>query len=390
MMTVIERRWREHFGDQTSRVLTVKAPGRVNIIGEHTDYNDGFVFPAAIDKFIAMAGTLREDNLVRVYSVDFDEEVTFSLDDHPKNAEHSWLTYLAGVARLMRERGLNVRGMDLAVAGTIPQGSGLSSSAALEMAMTYMIQALHGFVLPPFEAIKLCQRVEHEFVGVKCGIMDQYISCLGKNGQALLIDCRTLDYTPVPLLKPGVKLVITNCKVKHNLADSAYNERRQQCEDATKFFSKKTGVEKVALRDVTPEEFKLYSAELPEILRKRAEHVIFENKRVLDGMEMLKEGNLEQFGMLMYQSHYSLKDLYEVSCAEIDVLVSAARGVEGVYGSRITGGGFGGCTVSLVRAESLESFITSVGDKYRQTVGIDPEFYICDVVDGAECLNQLR
>lgn len=383
----IEKAWHQHFGEESAQVKVVQAPGRVNVLGEHTDYNEGFVFPAAIDKYINMAGGLREDREVRIYSVDLHEEAAFSLDNIVRNEAQPWVNYLTGVMQLVEGRGHTLRGMNLAVAGNIPLGAGLSSSAALEMATAYMLQALHGFALPPMETVRLCQRTENEFVGVNCGIMDQYISCLGQAGHALLIDCRSLDYTSVPLLESGVKLVITNSKVKHNLIDSAYNQRRQECEEAVAFFTRTTGEEKRSLRDVTLDEFKAHREAMPEALRKRTEHVINENQRVLDGVEALRKGDLSQFGALMYQSHFSLKDLYEVSCRELDILVMTSRMVEGVYGSRMTGGGFGGCMVSLARAEVVETLITYVEEKYRAKTGITPEFYICDVVDGAERLN---
>lgn len=384
---LIEREWHNHFGDAASEVKVVQAPGRVNVLGEHTDYNDGFVLPAAIDKYISIAGALREDPEVKVYSVDLREEASFSLDDIARSNTHPWVNYLAGVMQLLQTRGMALRGMNLAVTGNIPQGAGLSSSAAMEMATAYMVQVLHGFALSPLELVRLCQGAENEFVGVNCGVMDQYISCLGKAGHALLIDCRSLDYTPVPLLETGLKIVITNSKVKHNLVDSAYNQRREECEEAVAFFSHAVGEEKRALRDVNLEEFRRYRDGMPEVLRKRAEHVINENQRVLDGVEALRRGDLAQFGALMYQSHFSLKGLYEVSCRELDILVMTSRMVEGVYGSRMTGGGFGGCMVSLARAEVVETLITYVEEKYREKTGIAPDFYICDVVDGAETLN---
>lgn len=388
MALLIEKQLTQQFGDTGNPVFVVRAPGRVNMIGEHTDYNDGFVFPAAIDKYITIAGSLRSDRLLQLYSADFDEIAQFSLDAVIPDQGHPWANYVAGVTQLFLQRGLPLCGMNLAISGTIPQGAGLSSSAALEMATAYIIQALHQLELSPVDTIQLCQRAENEFVGVNCGIMDQYISCLGEKGSALLIDCRSLEATPIPLLQPGVKLVVTNTKVKHSLVDSAYNRRRAECEEAATFFAQRTGKQVPALRDVSPEEFTLVGAELPENLRKRAMHVIFENQRVLAGVEALKAGDLPQFGSLMYQSHTSLQNLYEVSCAELDLLVTLARKVEGVYGSRMTGGGFGGCTVTLIRAEAIESFITYLGEKYTAKTGITPEFYICDVVDGAHRKNR--
>lgn len=389
-MTTIERQLIERLGEGISPTKVVRAPGRVNVIGEHTDYNDGFVFPAAIDKYITMAGNLRDDGKLKIYSAQFDEVASFDLANISPDGEHPWANYIAGVCKLIAEHGHSLQGMNLAVTGNIPQGAGLSSSAALEMATAYMVQSLHGFELPSVEIIKLCQRAENQFVGVNCGIMDQFICCQGKKGQALLIDCRSLEATPVPLLKSGFKLVISNTKVKHSLVDSEYNRRRQECEEAVVRLRELIGAPKQALRDVSVAEFEQYGKALPETLRMRAEHVIRENQRVLDGVEALRRGDLAYFGALMYQSHYSLQHEYAVSCPELDLMVLYARQVEGVYGSRMTGGGFGGSTVTLVRTEVVESYITYANDKYVKKTGITPEFYICDVVDGAAVLNPLR
>lgn len=387
---LIEKHFRAHFGDSEAAPRVVRAPGRVNVIGEHTDYNDGFVFPAAIDKYITIAGTARPDRTVRAYSVDYDEEVSFSLEVLERNPAHPWANYLIGVIRFLGELGISLRGMNLAVSGTVPQGAGLSSSAALEMATAYMVQTLHGTALDPRELIRLCQRAENEFIGVNCGIMDQYISCLGKKGHALLLDCRSLDSRPIPLLPAGVKLVVANTRVKHSLAASAYNERRRECEEAAARLEKILAKPIKTLRDITLDEFEQVSAALPEVVRRRAEHVLRENRRVLEGVQALEEGDLAGFGVRMYQSHHSLRMHYEVSCPELDWLVQFARQVEGVYGSRMTGGGFGGCTVSLVRAEAVESLITYLAEKYGKKTGITPEFYICDAVDGAEAVNPLK
>lgn len=387
---LIEKHYRAHFGENLSPVRVVRAPGRVNVMGEHTDYNEGFVFPAAINQYITIAGTTREDRLIQMYSVDHDEEVILSLDALERDRVHPWANYLTGVIRLLGESGIMLQGMNLAISGNIPQGAGLSSSAALEMATAYMVQILHATSCEPGELIRLCQRAENEFVGVNCGIMDQYISCLGKKGHALLIDCRSLDATAIPLLPTGVKLVVANTRVKHSLVASAYNQRRQECEEATTQLAAILNRPVRALRDVTPEELERSASILPETLCKRAEHVIMENRRVLEGVQALEAGDLYAFGARMYQSHYSLQYHYEVSCPELDWMVQFARRVEGVYGSRMTGGGFGGCTVSLVRAEAVESLITYLAEKYPQKTGVIPEFYICDAVDGAQAINPLK
>lgn len=378
-----------HFGQQAGDIGIVQAPGRVNVIGEHTDYNDGFVFPAAIDKYMTIVGQLRNDKKIKIYSIDLDDEAEFDVDLIEKNSDSvlSWANYFAGIVKLMKERGIEVKGMNLAFTGNIPLGSGLSSSAALEIATAYIIKALHSVEISPIEIVKLCQQAENEFVGVNCGIMDQFISCLGQRGQALLIDCRSLDFESIPLLNPDLSLVVANTNVKHNLAESNYNQRRQECEMAVELLSQLAGKDIKALRDVTPEELEQYKNLIDSTIYKRAEHVVHENQRVLKGVEALKENDLAQFGQLMYQSHQSLKDLYQVSCVELDLMVDLAQSVEGVYGSRMTGGGFGGCTVSLVKKDHADEFVRFVGEKYFEQTGIQPEFYICNVVDGAEIAN---
>ncbi len=372
---------------ETGVIKVISAPGRINMIGEHTDYNDGFVLPAAIDKYVTLVGALRNDRLVKIYSQDLDDYTQFSLDMIKPDNEHPWVNYLAGVIYLFLTRGYVLRGMNLAFTGNIPIGTGLSSSAALEVATAYLLKSLHEIEISPIEIIKLCQRAENDFVGVKCGIMDQYISCLGRGGQALLIDCRTLEAKPVPLLNHQVGLVIANTKVKHNLVESGYNQRKQECEEAVKLLSELIGERKRALRDVTIEEFAMYGHRLPELIGRRAKHVINENQRVLTGMTALTQGKFIEFGKLMIESHQSLRNLYQVSCSELDLMVDLACQVRGVYGSRMTGGGFGGCTVSLVQTEQVTEFVKFVGDGYVQRTGIKPEFYICSVVDGAELAN---
>lgn len=376
----------KHFGQQFNLVKVVQAPGRVNVIGEHTDYNDGFVFPAAIDKFITIAGALRDDQIIKIYSLDYQEESQFHLSQIIQDQEHLWANYLAGVIMLLQERGLKLQGMNLIFTGTIPNGAGLSSSAAIEVATAYLVKSLHQIEISPIEIVQLCQRAENEFVGMNCGIMDQYISCLGMKDHALLLDCRSLESTPVPLFNAEMKLVVANTNVRHNLIESGYNQRCRECEAAVRLFSQLTAVKKDTLRDVTVAEFRKYGDKIENTIRMRAEHVIFENQRVVAGVAALQEGNLKKFGELMYQSHASLKDLYQVSCSELDLLVDLAKQVNGVYGSRMTGGGFGGCTVSIVKADQVESFISYVGKEYEMATGIKPEFYNCQVVDGADRL----
>lgn len=376
----------QQFG-QNDNIQVVTAPGRVNVIGEHTDYNDGFVFPVAIDKYVHMAGSLRDDRVIKVYSVDLEDSAEFRMDEIKPDGKHSWANYSAGVVKQILDMGYDLKGMNLAFTGNIPMGAGLSSSAALEIATAYLVKGLHQIEIKPIDVVRLCQRTENEFVGVNCGIMDQYISCLGQESHALLIDCRSLDAQPVSILNSEVKLIIANTNVKHSLVDSVYNQRRQQCEDVVQLLSELTGKTKIALRDVTVEEFERYSQQIPQDLRQRAEHVVFENQRVIDGLKVLNQGDLVTFGNLMDQSHQSLRDLYQVSCSELDLMVELAKQVDGVYGSRMTGGGFGGCTVTLIQADRVDEFIAYVGQKYEAETGIMPDFYVCNAVDGAEAAN---
>lgn len=365
----------------------IKAPGRVNVIGEHTDYNQGFVFPVAIDKYITIAGQLRADQQLRIYSLDFKTEITFQLNTLEKDLENPWTSYLIGVIHFLLQRGHSLQGMNIMLSGNIPQGAGLSSSAALEVATTYLVDRLHDLKLTPLEIIHLGQQVENQFIGVNCGIMDQFISCLGQKDMGLLIDCRSLAYQPISLLNPAVSLVVTNTQVNHQLTDSAYNKRRDECQQAVISLREVMRKDLLTLRDITPAEFLVYGAQLKEPYRQRAEHVILENQRVLDGIRVLQEGNLLEFGRLMYQSHASLRYLYQVSCRELDILVELAQPVPGVYGSRMTGGGFGGCTVSLVKNQQIEYLVSYLSEQYTKKTGITADFYVCQVVDGAERIN---
>jgi len=369
--------------------FVVRAPGRVNLIGEHTDYNDGYVFPAALDFEMRIAGSARPDRQVRAFALNegvASPMTTFSLDAVERSAEASWSNYMRSVAAALIREGYALSGVNVVVYGTVPIGSGLSSSAAMEMASSLAFETASGFTLDPVKRALICQRAEWDpaFVGVKCGIMDQFISSLGRKSHALFIDTRTLEYEAVPLPESGVAILIANTNVKHELAgdDSAYNTRRVECELAVeRLQSALPGI--AALRDVTVAQLEAHEEMLPEVVRKRARHVVTENARVLDSVKALKAGDVSRFGELMNASHDSLRDDYEVSCPELDVLVEAARSVDGVYGSRMTGAGFGGCTVSLVREDAADRFRSHVGDVYRRETGITATFYTCRASDGA-------
>jgi galactokinase len=319
-----------------------RAPGRVNLIGEHTDYNDGFVMPAAIEFSMWSASAPRGDRKLIVHSENYSETCEFNLDDPEPRRRGHWSDYVLGVAVSLERSGIALPGANLLLRSDVPIGAGLSSSAALEVAVAL---ALTPEPVHPTTLAKLCQRAENEFVGVQCGIMDQFVACHAKSGNALLLDCRSLEYSFAPI-PPGVKLVIANSMVRHSLAGGEYNRRRAECAEAAAYLGK-------SLRDVTMPE--LERAALPETILRRARHVITENVRVTRAQAALDRGDLTEFGQLMYQSHRSLRDNYQVSCAELDTLVEIARGLPGVYGSRMTGGGFGGCTISLVAEEHVDT-----------------------------------
>jgi galactokinase len=381
----IRQKFEEIFGCQPATV--VRAPGRVNLIGEHTDYNDGYVLPVAIDRSILMAAAPRPDRQVVLHALDFEQRTEFSLDDIQHDAQHPWSDYQRGVAFFLQERGFELPGVNAAISGDIPIGSGLSSSAAVEVAAAYVWQVLSGFPLSRVELALLCQQAENEFVGMKCGIMDQFISALGQRDHALLIDCRTLEHEAVKLgsgegsPRSSATIVVCDTMKRRGLVDSEYNARRRECEEGVRRLQRHLpGIK--ALRDVSPAQFEQYQEDLPEVVRRRCRHVVYENARVLQSIEALREGDLTTFGCLMNASHVSLRDDYQVSCRELNVMVEAAWQVEGVYGSRLTGAGFGGCTVSLVAGEAVERFRAHVAAEYQAATGVEPQIYVCAVEDG--------
>lgn len=387
----IEAHFKEIYG--YSPEFIVRAPGRVNLIGEHTDYNDGFVFPAAIDYEVRIAGAARAGQEVRLHALNegiSQPSTTFFLDQLTKSTDAAWSNYTRSVAQTLKAEGFTLKGMDAVLIGTVPIGSGLSSSAAIEMASSLAFESAGGFLLEPVKRALLGQQAEWnpQFVGVRCGIMDQFISALGHADHALFIDTRNLKHEAVPLPASGLSLLISNTNVKHQLAgdNSAYNKRREECEQAVKILRNFLSDIK-ALRDVNADQFRQYAKHLPEPVRRRARHVISENMRVTESVAALKAGNITLFGQLMNESHDSLRDDYEVSCRELDVMVSAAREVKGVFGSRLTGAGFGGCTISLVENEAVEAFKAQVGGTYKVETGREATFYVCHASEGASRLK---
>jgi galactokinase len=358
-----------------------RAPGRVNLIGEHTDYNDGFVMPAAVGFSTYVAIAARPDRKLFIRSEEFPGNFEFDLDRLPEQRTGAWCDYVLGVASVLQQSGHSLQGANLLVHGEVPIGAGLSSSAAVEVASAFALMSLGEIRLPLPEVAKLCQRAENTFVGAHVGIMDQFVSCMGKAGHAFLLDCRSLEFQFVPI-PAGIQLVVCNTMVKHDLATGAYNTRREECEAGVRYFAKWNPAIR-ALCDVTVKLLDQHAPDLPETIRKRCEHVVRENQRTLEAARALTVGDLKRVGDLMRESHRSLRDLYEVSCEELDIMVEAAENLPGFCGGRMTGGGFGGCTVNLVREENSQDFAKQVAERYRHKTGIAPQVYLCTAEDGA-------
>jgi galactokinase len=369
----------EKLFNQSPRIF--RAPGRVNLIGEHTDYNDGFVMPAAVGFSTYVAIAKRPDRKFLIHSEEFPEHVEFDVDHLPEKRTRKWYDYLLGVARALQQQGHNFPGVSLLLHGEVPIGAGLSSSAALEVAFARAITSVGEIAIPLPEIARLCRQAENEFVGARVGIMDPFVSCMAKEGQALLLDCRSLDFQLVPI-PSGVRLVVCNTMVKHDLATGAYNTRREECEHATRYFTGKNP-EVHALRDVSSEMLERYANDLPPLIRKRCTHVVRENQRTIDLSHALANADWTRVAQLMGESHQSLRDLYEVSCRELDIMVDAAKTLPGFLGGRMTGGGFGGCTINLVRENEAGQFAAQVADLYRTETGIVPQIYLCDAGDGS-------
>ncbi len=377
-----------------------RAPGRVNLIGEHTDYNEGFVMPAAIEFSTWVAAAPRADRKLAIHSENFSESREFPLDDAGAQPEKHWSDYVRGVAVVLERAGHKLSGADLYIRGEVPIGSGLSSSAAIEISTEMALLALSGISLDRKRIALFGQAAENEFVGMRCGIMDQFISCHGQANHALMLDCRSLDYRLLPL-PPSARLVICNTMVHHALAGGEYNKRRADCEAGVKHLSQfLPGIK--SLRNVTladlekhagapfmrsiqvGNEPKFHGGGMPEVVYRRCRHVVSEIARTEQAAGALVSGDLETFGKLMHDSHVSLRDDYEVSCAELDVMVDLASKVKGVYGARMTGGGFGGCTINLVQAEHVDEFKATVAPGYQKATGKTPVIYVSSAVEGAE------
>jgi galactokinase len=375
-------RFRQKFGGEAR---LYRAPGRVNLIGEHTDYNDGFVLPAALQQCTWIAAAARPEPRLRISSLRAAETLEFALDDPDPRPRRDWSDYVRGVAIMLQRDGYRLTGADMLIDSDVPVGSGLSSSAALEVASGLALLDGAGQAVDLTRLALCCQRAENEFVGTRCGVMDQFASCRGAADRVLLLDCRSLEFRLSPV-DPSVRLVICNSMVHHELAGSEYNRRREQCEDGVARL--KTALPDIrALRDVTAGDLDRHGALLSELVLRRCRHVVTENDRVQRAAAALEAGQVGEVGRLMNASHVSMRDDYEISCREIDLLVTFAGQVDGVLGARMTGGGFGGCTINLVRVEAVDRFAETVGRAYQEATGITPQFLICRPGAGAGVVN---
>ncbi|HDR67727.1 MAG TPA: galactokinase [Bacteroidaceae bacterium] len=371
------------YGSSDESLRIYFSPGRVNLIGEHTDYNGGFVFPCALSFGTYLLARKNNGRKLALATTNFDHRMEINLDKPFEKEGNAWINYPVGVVNEFRKLAREITGLDLLFSGDIPNGAGLSSSASIEMVTAYALNDMFGFGFDKWELVKLGQRAENLFVGVNCGIMDQFASCMGKKDHALFLNCDTLDYQTVPLELDGMKIVIANTNKRRGLADSKYNERRAQCDAAVESLRKVRNIR--FLSDLNLDEFNEYASHITdETIRRRARHVISENDRTLRAIDELNAGNIEAFGRLMNQSHDSLRDDYEVTGRELDTLVEEARKIEGTIGSRMTGAGFGGCTVSIVKEDAIEEFTVKVGKGYHDKTGLKADFYIAEIGDGSK------
>jgi len=375
----VTKRFREVYGISPRGVF--RAPGRVNLIGEHTDYNDGFVMPAAIDFYSYAAIGERTDRTLSLYSEQFQETVEFSPGQLAGPPHKHWSDYVRGVAAVLQEEGYPLKGANLVIDGQVPIGAGLSSSAAIEVATAFALTSLGGLTIPLLEVARLCQRAENTYTGARCGIMDQFVSCFGRQDHALMLDCRSLEATYLQL-PPNVRLVICNTMVRHELAGGEYNERRASCERVVETIGK-FRPEVRALRDLTLEDLEHYRNQISSVDFRRCRHVITENDRVEDAKATIEGADLARFGELMYLSHDSLDRDYEVTCGELNIMVNLARELEGVYGARMTGGGFGGCTINLVESKMVPEFQATVAREYEKLTGLSPQIFVSAAAAGA-------
>jgi len=365
---------------EENEIKTAIAPGRVNLIGEHTDYNMGYVLPFAVDKDTMISAAPNQTDRVSLMSLNLDNATNFSLKDLELTEADSWGNYAKGICYYLLQEGYEIGGIDGALHSTVPIGSGMSSSAALEVSIAYIFQLVFNLNIPDLDLIKIAFRAEREFMGVQCGIMDQYVSVRGVKNSVIFIDCRSLDFEIIRIPDKDLQMVVLHTNIKR-AAGSALNQRKQECFDAVKELQKHdASIE--ALRDVSTEFFEKYKRSLPPILRKRSQHIIYENQRVIEAKHALEDGDLEKLGKLMRESHQSLAKLYEVSIKELDIMVKLAIEVPGVIGCRMTGAGLGGATIAVVERDKVNNLISNITSKYQKLTGKEPLIYICQISDG--------
>ncbi|PRY10004.1 galactokinase [Pontibacter ummariensis] len=382
MLNEITDKFKELYGEDP---VVVRSPGRVNLIGEHTDYNEGFVLPAAINKEILFALAPNHTDTFRVYAFDLKEQAEFALSD-VRRSGIGWANYLLGVIAQFQKANLEVRGFDLVFGGNVPIGAGLSSSAAVECGLAYGLNHLFGHNLERFTMVKMAQKAEHEYAGVMCGIMDQFASMFGKQAHVVKLDCRSLDYAYYNFDMRDYRIVLCDTQVKHSLASSEYNTRRQECEAGGAILHRHYP-QVHSLRDVTVQMLEKHQAEFDPVVYRRCSYVVNENNRVEAACQDLEQGDMKAFGEKMYASHHGLQHNYEVSCPELDFLVEQAKRSDAVLGARMMGGGFGGCTINIVQVNAIDAFTVQMEQAYRQQFDVQLKTYIAEIVDGSSLVG---
>lgn len=380
-MATIQQKFEELY---KKKPLIASSPGRVNLIGEHTDYNEGFVLPAAVDKKMYAAVAANGTDTIHVYANEYDQSVSFKLHEIKPEKTDGWQAYAAGVVYNLLQKGCNVQGVDVVMDGNVPVGAGMSSSAALTSAFGFALNELFHLGQSRLDLAYIGQKTEHIFAGAMVGIMDQFASLHGKAGHVIKLDCRSMQYEYIPFNFPAYKIVMVNSMVKHSIAGTEYNDRRRECEEGVAIMKQYLPGEVKSLRDVPYEELQVHKHDMSETVYKRCLYVITENARLLQGCGMLEHNDLKGFGELMYQTHLGLSTQYNVSCPELDFLAEQAYTFEGVVGTRMMGGGFGGCTINLVEEHAIDNFSRFIKEKYQQQFKIDPEIYITQIEDGAK------
>lgn len=370
----------------STQPLIVRSPGRVNIIGEHTDYNEGFVLPAAIDKAIYIAIGKRDDDKVMLHSQEFREDHASSLHNLQRSSKH-WPDYILGVTDQLMKKGCPLKGFNLVVDGNVPIGAGLSSSAAVECATIFALNELFGLQLSKLDMVRMAQKAEHEFAGVKVGIMDMFASMFGKKDHAIRLDCRSLDYEYEPLRLEGIRILLLNTNVKHSLSSSEYNTRRAQCEQGVEWVREHhPGVR--SLRDATPDMLDKWVAPRDPVIYKRCRYVVEEIQRLLQGCEDLRRGDIAALGAKMFRTHEGLSREYEVSCPELDFLVDAVKGNPAILGARMMGGGFGGCTINLIKEDAIDELVKRISVSYQKQMGLELTAYVARIEDGTAVIRK--